>query len=179
MRIITTMLLFLLISLALTLFLTLPLTASPLVLGVWILFISSILSTLIALTISSWTSIITILIYIGGLNVLFAYFIATIPNQYLFSKPLFISRGVIFAAFYTNFKLTPPTLITSYQRTLLITKLFFNFDALIFLLLALILFLALIAVVKIARRHHGPLRPFTLNYVPTSTKIPPSLKNHL
>ena len=159
------MFLLFLISLTLSFFISLPLAMSPLTLGVWILFTSSILSALITLIISSWTGIITALIYIGGLNVLFAYFIATIPNQYLFSKPLLLSRTITFIITFTNFKLAPPRLITFFQRNYIITKLFFNFDALIFIWLALILFLALVAVVKIASRHHGPLRPFNLNYV--------------
>ncbi len=157
------MVLLFLFSSILALVITLPLAISPLVLGTWILLITFTFSALISLTMSSWIRIIIILIYVGGLNVLFAYFIAIIPNQHLFTKPLLTSAGRIFIISYTNFKLLPPTLIHIPQSNLLITKILMNSDSTIFLLLALILFLALIAVVKIANRHRGPLRPFILN----------------
>jgi len=139
------------------------LASSPLVLGLWILIISSFVSSFFCLTSSSWIRMITILVYIGGLNVLFAYFIATIPNQHLFSKPLLLSLAALFFGFFRNFLLIPFSLKRATQTNLLITKILIHSDALIFLVLAVILFLALVAVVKIARRHHGPLRPFTLS----------------
>nr|YP_009308160.1 NADH dehydrogenase subunit 6 [Phascolosoma pacificum]AOS53040.1 NADH dehydrogenase subunit 6 [Phascolosoma pacificum] len=157
------MFLLFLFSLLLSLTTTIPLAMSPLILGIWILLISSLFASLICMSISSWMSMIIILIYIGGLNVLFAYFIATMPNQYLFSKPLLVSNTIIFTSAYLNLKLSPLTPAFLSQSNLLITKLLMNFDSIIFLLLALVLFLALVAVVKIASRHNGPLRPFTLN----------------
>lgn len=163
MRLINFMFLLFLFSLVLGLVAALPLAVSPLILGIWILLITAIFSALVSLTISSWIRIVIVLIYIGGLNVLFAYFIATIPNQHLFAKPLLTSTITIFSAAYINFKLFPPTLAFIPQSNLLISKLLINNDSIIFLLLALVLFLALVVVVKIASRHRGPLRPFTLN----------------
>ena len=163
MRVIKLMFLLFLIAFVIALIISLPLASSPLVLGVWILVISAFISIFFCLSLSSWIRIITILVYIGGLNVLFAYFIATIPNQHLFSKPVILSSTALFLRLLTNFSLFSPSLTITTQTNLLITKMLINFDTSIFLLLALILFLALVAVVKIARRHHGPLRPFTLS----------------
>lgn len=158
----TSMFLLTLLALFLSLVLTLPLPATPLTLGVWILSLSITTSCLICLTLSSWIRIIVILIYIGGLNVLFAYFIATMPNQHLFSKPLFNSQISLFFLILSNFLFMKPAFLFRAQTNLAITKLSFGFNRAIFLFIALILFLALIAVVKIASRHNGPLRPFTL-----------------
>nr|ARI47098.1 NADH dehydrogenase subunit 6 [Phascolosoma sp. MZK-2017] len=157
------MFLLFLLSLISALTFSLPMASSPLILGIWILIISAFVSSLFCLTLSSWISMITILVYIGGLNVLFAYFIATMPNQYLFSKPLLFSSIALSTCLFLNFLLSYPSLFFITQSNLLITKMLMNFDATIFLLLAVVLFLALVAVVKIASRHHGPLRPFLLS----------------
>ena len=141
--------------------LTLPLTLSPLMLGAWILILRRWTAALMAIIISSWLAITTILIYIGGLNVLFAYFAATSPNQFLFSRNLFIRTSFLSFSLLFNLLLFPPNPALSYTSSTHITKLYFQTETLSLVLLAIVLFIALIAVVKIANRHQGPLRPFS------------------
>nr|QWC36312.1 NADH dehydrogenase subunit 6 [Phascolosoma scolops] len=146
-----------------SLFFSLPLTASPLTLGIWVLLLSMMSASILSMCYSSWMAMILILVYIGGLNVLFAYFVATLPNHHLFFKPLSSSFIIILTTLLFNFQFYPISTSFNSQQTTFITKLLFNENSLIFLLLAFILFLALIAVVKIASRHNGPLRPFIFN----------------
>ena len=156
------MFLLFLLSMLISLAATLPLPTSPLTLGLWVLLLSISSTITLTVTISSWLGIITILIYIGGLNVLFAYFITTVPNQHLFFKPLIFSLLLTFFILIINIIIFLPSFFWSQQTIYSITKLLFNFDNVIFLFLAGILFLALVTVVKIARRHRGPLRPFII-----------------
>nr|YP_009871084.1 NADH dehydrogenase subunit 6 [Siphonosoma cumanense]QKS32596.1 NADH dehydrogenase subunit 6 [Siphonosoma cumanense] len=151
----------LLMSLLISFSLVLPLALSPLMLGVWILMMSAWAASLIALSLSSWLGMTTILIYIGGLNVLFAYFAATSPNQFLFSRNLFMSMTFLLISTFFNTILYPPMPFHFSTSLSHITKLYFSFESLSLVFLALVLFIALIAVVKIASRHHGPLRPFS------------------
>nr|WOA00241.1 NADH dehydrogenase subunit 6 [Phascolosoma sp. f LL-2023] len=150
------------LALFLALVVSLPLTASPLTLGLWVLCLSMSTALLLSLSLCSWASLILVLVYIGGLNVLFAYFIATLPNYHLFFKPLAIAFTTALLTFWTNYQFFPSSLIQSPHQTIYITMMMCNTNMYIFLLIALILFLALIAVVKIASRHSGPLRPFLL-----------------
>ena len=143
--------------------LSLPLSAAPLTLGIWILLLSFLSGAFIALKTSAWIGIITILIYVGGLNVLFAYFAATSPNKHLFIAPILrttilaSTRILINLLFYTT---TLYSTIT-FQQTILFKKMYIGRDIPILLILGLILFLALVMVVKISNRSSGPLRPFS------------------
>nr|YP_002836184.1 NADH dehydrogenase subunit 6 [Phascolosoma esculenta]ABQ52599.1 NADH dehydrogenase subunit 6 [Phascolosoma esculenta]AWK60894.1 NADH dehydrogenase subunit 6 [Phascolosoma esculenta] len=157
------MFLSILMACSFSLFFSLPLTASPLTLGVWVLLLSMMSASILSLCYSSWMAMILILVYIGGLNVLFAYFVATLPNHHLFFKPLSSSFIIILTSLLLNFQFFPASISFNSQQVTFITKMLFNENSFIFLLLAFILFLALIAVVKIASRHNGPLRPFIFN----------------
>jgi NADH-ubiquinone oxidoreductase chain 6 len=53
----------------------------PLSLGLWILILSISISVLIRTSFSRWFGFIIFLIYIGGILVIFAYFVAIQPNQ--------------------------------------------------------------------------------------------------
>lgn len=153
-------------SLALAIALSLTLASSPILLGLWVLGLALTLSLLIALIIAPWLGIITFLIYVGGLLVIFAYFVALAPNQLLEAKTMFILLLIT--------HLTALTILTSAPLTLNVwdfgpvplphsslTMLVQSTNSFIYIALALILFLALVAVVKIRTISSGPLRPFS------------------
>lgn len=71
----------LLIVLTLAFGVSLVTARSPLALGLWILFMSMLVSVLCRTTFSRWFGFIIFLIYIGGMLVIFAYFAAIQPNQ--------------------------------------------------------------------------------------------------
>jgi len=149
-------------SLLLGVSLSLPLSAAPLTLGIWILIMGFLTGSLITLLMSSWIGMVTVLIYIGGLNVLFAYFAATSPNKHLYILSiiritLLATTSILLNLLYYHPSLAPAP---SFHHTLLFKKIYFGTDMLILLTLGVILFLALVIVVKISDRRRGPLRPF-------------------
>ena len=144
---------------------------SPLTLGLWIIIITLSISIFFSYFILSWFALILFLIYVGGLLVIFSYFVAIQPNQQLgFIKIITISitsliyfsmlRKKFFIIDYkiNNLFLDPSIIITNHYY-------------IIILFLVIVLFLALIAVVKITFSSKSPLRPFL--YVFSNTKIPP------
>ena len=103
------------------------------------------------------------LIYVGGLLVIFAYVIVLIPNNYFFSKNVFgyflfclISIIAIFCFVFVYFFTRDRYFHMQDAAQLLVS----DYSAIVFLFLALILFFALLVVVKICYFHGGPLRPF-------------------
>lgn len=140
---------------------TLILASSPLFLGIWIILITLVLRIVTNLISITWLSLIIILIYIGGLLVIFAYFVALTPNLIVEGKsivwgltlsfPVFYT--IIFALLYTDQKVFSSTS----QHPI---RFLFIEHIIIIFLLALILFFALVATVKIVSNTSAPLRPF-------------------
>jgi NADH-ubiquinone oxidoreductase chain 6 len=139
------------------------LSTTPIILGINILIIALLLSVTLASSIRSWYAFLVFLIYVGGILVIFAYFLALAPNQQIPTK-----RNVMYALI-TLIILTTVAIITD-------TKIFIsqeiNQDSAylysvstspILIILALTLFLTIVIVVKLTNRSGGPLRPF--NYV--------------
>lgn len=155
-------LLFILI-LSFTLALSLVLASSPLFLGLWVLILALRVSLLLGLTTISWLGLFIFLIYVGALLVIFAYFVALAPNQIIEAKIIFILSVATY--FSLIFILYPNFIVLasdfSYLSQSPIIALFSLSNILIFLFLALVLFFALVAVVKIRTIVSGPLRPFS------------------
>lgn len=159
----------LILSLCLTLTITIILLFTPLYLGLWILLLALSISVLIGPITSSWFRFIVFLIYIGGILVIFAYFAAIQPNQDLKITPLVL---LTLSTTILIFSIIPlKSILVPISFTPAITSLFHIHNIPILIALAIILFLALIAVVKISHINYGPLRPF--NYVQTITSNPP------
>ena len=107
----------------------------------------------------SWFGYIMFLIYIGGILVIFSYFTAIQPNQDVFIiKPL-----LYWAVIY----LLLPVNIYSFRVDLFISSswwvssIFSSFNVICLILLGLVLFLALVRVVKVTITSFSPLRPFS------------------
>jgi len=162
----------------LRIFISIIFCSRPITLGIWIFLRTFNLSLFISIFYPSWFSILLFLIYIGGLLVIFAYFITIEPNQHLeIIKIISITRftNIFFYSLYslsniTPIFLNPITYPPSLRSLLSINSIFILF------FLVIILFLALIIVVKITYKHKAPLRPFS--YVLPSTKIKSYNKNY-
>lgn len=142
--------------------LTLVIT-SPITIAITILIISICIALIIATFISSWIAFLLFLIYIGGMLIIFAYFVATSPNAPINYKiPLLISILTFISLFsILNINSTPYK-----SNHSLILNTFYSpntFSTLI--ILALILLLTMVIVVKIVNLQKGPLRPFQNHYV--------------
>nr|WBQ42647.1 NADH dehydrogenase subunit 6 [Nereis pelagica] len=145
-------------SIIITLFISCLSSISPISLGTMILSTALFVATILSTLSTSWFGLITFIIYVGGMLVMFAYFAALQPNQQIinWTWAMFPSTLMFMtAATYGSYPLmwAPHTINTSqlYQTNLYVIP----------ILMALILFLALIMVVKTSRADDGPLRPFS------------------
>ena len=162
------------ISICLSIFITIILRFTPLLLGLWVLLIAITISVIIGIVSISWFGFIVFLIYVGGILVIFVYFASIQPNQQIsFFLILILTTYITFIILIiNNAKSLSPLLID--QTILSSLYIFINIPLLVFL--ALVLFLVLVAVVKIAILFQGPLRPF-YKYVFILSKITSSFKN--
>lgn len=141
------------------------LAPTPIILGINILIISLLLSAVFASFIRSWFAFLVFLIYIGGILVIFAYFLALTPNQQI-SYDIILYSLISIATFSSLVYLLDikiPTLTLFSQGSSL---LYIKTNAPFLILLALILLLTIIIVVKLTNLSKGPLRPF-IYYVQT------------
>lgn len=154
----STLIFSLIISVAATIFLA----ASPLFLGVWIIFLAFLIAVAIALFSTSWLGLIIFIIYVGGLLVIFAYFVALTPNLFIEGRTIlsFLALSVFLANILLFlFPFSFPAGFSSGSSHPLSHLMSIN--SLIIIALAVVLFLALVAVVKICSTFSAPLRPFS------------------
>lgn len=136
---------------------------SPIALGALILFLALQLSLIFSLFSSSWFALLLFLIYVGGLLVIFSYFIALCPNLPIPTNSPLLTFFLTFIICELLLLLSPPSLNPypiAPQLSPTITSLLASDNLPLLLFLALILFFALILVVKLSSRTSGPLRPF-------------------
>jgi len=147
-----------------TVILLLPLSSSPIDIGAWIFLLTLTASAFIGLATSNWFGLVIFIIYIRGILVIFAYFVASAPNQIiniainaLIGLLIFI---LLFNFFYFNhhFLFTAP--IQYPAETYSFAILFSFTQGPVLLFLAGLLLNTLICVAKVANRIEGPLRPF-------------------
>ena len=137
--------------------------SSPLSLGIWILYLTLLISLTSALIFSTWLAIFILLIYVSGLLVIFAYFAALTPNRmFIISnsyKTFFLSFSV-FLSYYSllNITYTPSYFLTNNFSYNNFSYIFIDNNIPIFIFLVLFLFFVLVAVVKISNFSSGPLR---------------------
>jgi len=158
------MLLLSLINLLYATSLTLLFAPSPIALGTLILLLALQLRAILSLSSSSWFAILLFLIYIGGLLVIFSYFIALCPNlpipmgrpvfAFLFTFTLCQSLLILSPPILNLWPLTPSKIPS-------LSSILAPHNLPLLLFLARILFFALILVVKLRSRTSGPLRPFS------------------
>lgn len=140
---------------------TLFITASPILLGLWVICIALAIACYIRISITSWLGLIIFIIYVGGLLVIFAYFVALTPNlliEGLTSISLFAATSCITLIFFILHPLERLKIIISSSNLPIIS--FLNHSAFAVVILALVLFIALVAVVKLCSSFSSPLRPF-------------------
>nr|YP_010614719.1 NADH dehydrogenase subunit 6 [Enchytraeus irregularis]WAS35294.1 NADH dehydrogenase subunit 6 [Enchytraeus irregularis] len=150
-------------SMMITLASAMTLSMNPLSMGIIILMTSLILTLVYSTMMTSWIAFLIFLIYIGGMLVMFAYFVALTPNQQMNLMtliPLMMLFTVTFM-YMTMSKMSPTmsTLNMKYMYTFYLTN-----NVPLLLILALILLFTMIVVVKLVTNNKGPLRPF-MNYV--------------
>nr|YP_010403027.1 NADH dehydrogenase subunit 6 [Sirsoe methanicola]UQV94835.1 NADH dehydrogenase subunit 6 [Sirsoe methanicola] len=135
---------------------------TPLTLGLWIMSLALTSSMLASAASYSWFGLMMFLIYIGGMLVMFAYFMAIQPNQQLNITPSFLT--LLLTLMIAPWILRTPHLSHSIiEQPTWVTTLMSMYNIPSLMILGLVLFLTLLAVVKISSSFMGPLRPY--NYV--------------
>nr|YP_010274805.1 NADH dehydrogenase subunit 6 [Chrysopetalum debile]UJV31482.1 NADH dehydrogenase subunit 6 [Chrysopetalum debile] len=149
--------LFIICSLTVLVASSLMLMLAPVSLGFWILTLALLISITISASSYSWFALVVFLIYIGGMLVMFAYFAALQPNQQMTLKwaPLVAPLALIVLT-----KMDMGSMMFFLSATPKITYMFQIMNIPMLILLASILFVTLVAVVKIAVNLKSPLRPF-------------------
>lgn len=156
------MIIIILTSLILSFAFSLYLTATPTIIGLWIIFLALSMSLTLNIVITSWLAIFIFLIYVGGILVMFSYFIAITPNQVISSNVVIPFTVTFFLCVFIFSIVISIDLSSSfsYNSQSPIVQLLYSHNIAILSLLALALFFALVAVVKISSLNEGPLRPF-------------------
>lgn len=140
----------------------------PILIALNILTVAVSLSVITSVIISSWYGLLIFLIYIGGIIVIFSYFISLTPNQTLkikqYIKTLLFSIILLtpLVTIFINNLISDRPVIKAYDLYSLNIKP-------ITIILILILLIILLIVVKLAKISSGPLRPF--KYVQTYTNF--------
>nr|BDQ44491.1 NADH dehydrogenase subunit 6 [Manus koellikeri] len=136
------------------------LSTTPIMLGINILIMALLLSATLASSMSSWYAFLVFLIYVGGMLVMFAYFLALSPNQQMPTKSNVIYIGMTLIILTIVAIITDTKIFISQEMLQDNTYLYSTSTAPILVLLALILLLTMVIVVKLTNRSGGPLRPF-------------------
>nr|YP_009107125.2 NADH dehydrogenase subunit 6 [Tylorrhynchus heterochaetus]AIT99404.2 NADH dehydrogenase subunit 6 [Tylorrhynchus heterochaetus] len=144
-------------SLMTTIVISILIAISPLTLGIMILTTALLAAMMINFFLTSWFSFITFIIYVGGMLVMFAYFAALQPNYHITNIGLGLVP-ILFSLTAIIFSINWPIMV-SIKSTPTYVMILFPHNV-ILISLALLLFLALIAVVKTSHAAVGPLRPF-------------------
>ena len=132
---------------------------NPLTSGLLILLLALSIAGMYASIISSWYAFLVFLIYIGGILVIFSYFVALIPNQEKISIKLKTAIPILFIRITIYYMAPLPVLPYQHHS---IFSLYTTSNSSILLLLALLLLLTIVIIVKITNLSKGPLRPFNI-----------------
>lgn len=151
-----------LLSTVIALALSLPLATTPLTLGLWVLSIALIIAAWVSATTLSWFRIILFIIYVRGILVIFAYFVAITPNYTIPNKLLLPTMLTLIATcIVTTLNFSTHTTHFSQDTTIPIQQFIFQpTQRPVLIFLVILLFLAMVLAVKISDRNQGPLRPF-------------------
>jgi len=147
-------------SIIITLFISCLSALSPINLGALVLTIALFVAAALSVISTGWFGLITFIIYVGGMLVIFAYFAALQPNQFITSW-----NWVLLPTFFViiSFIIWPHSSLNWLPHSPNTSQIYSITNLSLPILIALILFLALIIVVKTSRADEGPLRPY--NYV--------------
>lgn len=152
---------------------TLVLAASPIVLGLWVLMFALFSAIALSVSHASWVGLMIFIIYVGGLLVMFAYFVALTPNLIIEGVTMVSLASTSALFFFTLFVFSTPINLktfTTYSNHPII--IFFTLSPVMVIIIAVVLFIALISVVKLCRRFSAPLRPFSSYVIPSPQNTP-------
>ena len=133
---------------------------NPINISLLIIFTAVLVSITLGLLRSSWYSIILFLIYVGGIIVMFSYFVRLSSNDPIILKTklhFIILPFILVKRLNLQIRIQP---LNSIQ----ILKLFHHINTIILFIIILILLIVMIVAVKIVKTNNGPLRGFSQCY---------------
>nr|YP_009020901.1 NADH dehydrogenase subunit 6 [Metaphire vulgaris]AHM23783.1 NADH dehydrogenase subunit 6 [Metaphire vulgaris] len=136
------------------------LSTTPIMLGINILAMALLLSATLATSMSSWYAFLVFLIYVGGMLVMFAYFLALTPNQQMPTTSNAVYMAMTLTTLVLVAGVTDTKVFISQEMWHDNMYLYSMNTTPILIMLALILLFTMIIVVKLTNRSGGPLRPF-------------------
>lgn len=155
------MTLWLLSNLLLILSLILIISPRPFHIGLSILATALTTARLYALTCSSWLAFLLFLIYVGGILVIFSYFLAITPNQAQITVPYpWTPVLTLLITMLVTSVLTPSWALKCTLSNKITEFMFLPINFYVLILLTLALLLTIIVVVKTCSLSKGPLRAF-------------------
>lgn len=129
---------------------------NPIRLSIIIIIIATIVSIIIRLNLSSWYAIILFLIYVGGLLVIFSYFVRLRSND-----PIILKRKIHFIIIPTIlYKSLNLQISSNLYNNSQINILYKPINIITILLITIALLVIIIIVIKIVKSNNGPLRGF-------------------
>ena len=129
---------------------------NPINIRLLIITIARLRSIIFRLTLSSWFAFILFLIYIGGIIVIFSYFVRLSSNDSILLK---IKLHYLILPLILIKERNLQTLIPVFNSCQ-IEKLFNNSNTIVLLLITIILLTTIIIVIKIVKINNAPLRGF-------------------
>nr|URP31067.1 NADH dehydrogenase subunit 6 [Syllis sp. JYC-2022] len=134
---------------------------TPLTLGGFMLLMTILSTNITAMLTNSWLAMAIFLVYVGGLLVLFAYFLAIQPNQLTTVSTFMLLSLSTFLLLFMISKTSYTTSFYSFFSDMVsMTYIMSEMNLHLVILLGIILLLILVVVVKITHTKSGPLRPF-------------------
>jgi len=141
--------------------LTIIILNNPLTIILNILLMALLTSWIYGFILSSWYSFLIFLIYVGGILVIFAYFVALTPNQILKIKLYFLTFNITFLLLVIPFILGKKTPIVKNFHYFDSIELYSSINLLLVFIIILLLLAIILLVVKIINTSKGPLRPYS------------------
>lgn len=141
----------------------LPFVKSLVTFGVLCFLLVFLLSNVIRFCVTGWVGMMIFLVYVGGLMVMFGYFLAICPNQKVrFKHWRWVVSGAVFVFGVLSVWGRVPWPI-EFSMSPGMNVMFTEAGSPLLCLVAFILFFTLVVVVKVTEARKGPLRPFNVH----------------
>jgi len=142
-------------------FITLPKINNPIIITLIIILIALTTALIFSIEVSSWYAFLLFLIYVGGILVIFAYFTATSPNQYIDkNKRIFIITPILFIGLILTILILNKSILSINTQSNQLIIIFTRPNIYTLIIITLVLLITMVIVVKLCSRSKGPLRAF-------------------
>lgn len=149
------------ICLITSMFITLPKINNPIIITLIIILIALTTALIFSIEVSSWYAFLLFLIYVGGILVIFAYFTATSPNQYIDkNKRIFIITPILFIGLISTILILNKSILSINTQSNQLIIIFTRPNIYTLIIITLVLLITIVIVVKLCSRSKGPLRAF-------------------